>query len=118
MRRRRTPEDRYQYNVRKQQKALEEFAAHEIEWAGDLLTWYRATKKEIPDDEYRGCAFFLNREFLHKPGSLSLLYSVYLKCLQDLPEVTRENAFDLLSYRFKMYAVTLKTGGYDDRNNR
>ena len=117
MRRRRTPEERYQYNVRKQQQALEGFAAHEIEWAGDLLTWYRITKKEIPDDEYRGCAFFLNREYLHKPGSLSLLYSAYQRCLHELPEVTKENAIDLLSYRYRLYAATLRAGGYDGRKD-
>jgi hypothetical protein len=113
MPRRRTVDERYRDNIRKQQRALEEFAAHEIEWAGDLITWYRAIKKDMPDDEYRAVAFFQNREFLNKPGSLSLLYSVYERCWLELPEVTKENAFDLLCYRYKMYAATLKTGGYD-----
>jgi hypothetical protein len=76
--RRRTPEERYKDNIRKQQKTLEEFASHEIEWAGDLITWYRATKREIPDDEYRACAFFINGEYLRKPGSLTLVYSIDL----------------------------------------
>jgi hypothetical protein len=71
--RRRTPEERYKENIRKQQRTLEEFAAHEIEWAGDLLLWYRTKKIDMPDDEYRACAFFLNKEYLHKPGSLTLL---------------------------------------------
>jgi len=113
--RRRTPEDRYKYNVRKQQKTLEEFASHEIEWAGDLLLWYKVNKQEIPDDEYRACAFFLNKEYLNKPGSLTLVYSMYLQCLRELPEVTKENAFDILSFRFKMYAAVLKTGGFDGK---
>ena len=117
MPRRRTPEERYQYNIRKEQRTLEDFAAYEIEWAGDLLTWYRITKKEIPDDEYRGCAFFLNREYLKKPGSLALVYTMYQRCCKELPEVTKENAFDLLSYRFKMYAAVLKSGGYDGRTD-
>jgi len=108
-----TPEERYKYNIRKQQKALEEFAAHEIEWAGDLITWYRLNKMEIPDDEYRACAFFINNEYLRKPGSLSLLYSMYLRCVRELPEVTRETAFDLLAFRYKSYAMVLKKGGYD-----
>jgi hypothetical protein len=109
----RTPEERYKENLSKQKKILEEFAAHEIEWADDLLLWYRAKKREIPDDEYRAVAFFKNREYLHKPGSLTLLYSMRRRMLQELPPATRETAFDLLAYRYHMYAVTLQKGGYD-----
>jgi hypothetical protein len=107
-----TPEERYQYSIRKQQKTLEEFAAHEIEWAGDLMLWYRTKKLEMPDDEYRACAFFQNKEYRNKPGSLTLLYEMYLRCLRELPQVTRENAFDLLRFQFKMYAKVLITGGF------
>jgi len=110
--RRRTLEERYQDNLRKQQKILEEFAAHEIEWADDLLCWYRLRKKEIPDDEYRACAYFINKEFQRKSGSLTLLYKMYLRCLSELPAVTKELAFDLLAYRFKMYAEVLEKGGF------
>ena len=110
--RRRTPEDRYKDNIRKQQRTLEEFAAHEREWANDLFLWYRAKKKEIPEDEYRGCSYFLNKEYLRKPGSLTLLYEMYLRCNKELPEVTRENAFDVLRFQFKAYAKTLEKGGY------
>ena len=109
---RRTPEERYRYNLRNQQKTLEEYAAHEIEWAGDLLYWYRIRKEDIPDDEYRACAFFLNREYLKKPGSLSLMYKTYNRCCDELPDVTRENAFDILRFRYRMYAQVLKTGRY------
>ena len=112
---RRTPEERYKEAIRKQQKTLEEFAAHEIEWAEDLIRWYRLRKEEIPDDEYRACAFFMNKEFLKKPGSLTLLYEMYQRCLNELPEVTKEIAFDLLAYRYKMYAKVLRTGGFDGR---
>ena len=59
-----TPEERYQYNIRKQQKILEEFVAHEIEFADDLMMWYRLKKLEMPDDVYRAFAFFKNREYL------------------------------------------------------
>jgi hypothetical protein len=107
------PELKYRENVRKQRKALEEFAAHEIEWADDLMLWYRLKNEEIPDDEYRACAFFKNQEYLRKPGSLTLLYQMFLRCLGELPDVTRENAFDVLSFRYKTYAKVLKTGGYD-----
>jgi len=67
----------------------------------------------MPDDEYRACAFFQNKEFLRKPGSLTLLYEMFLRCIRELPEVTKELAFDLLAYRFRMYANVLKAGGYD-----
>ncbi len=110
--RRRDPETRYKDAIRRQQKTLEEFAEHEIEWAGDLIMWYRISKREIPNDEYRACAFFINNEYLRKPGSLTLLYQMYLRCNNELPKVTKELAFDLLAYRFKMYAVVLEKGGY------
>jgi len=111
--RRRDPETRYKDAIRKQQKTLEEFAAHEIEWADDLITWYRISKMEMPDDEYRACAFFINGEYLRKPGSLTLLYSMYLRCMRELPNVTKETAFDLLAFRYKVYAKALEEGGFD-----
>ena len=115
--RRRTPEERYKDNVRKQQRKLEEFAEHEIDWAGDLMYWYSLKKIEMPDDEYRACAFFLNKEYVNKPGSLTLLYEMNLRCHKELPHVTKENAFDILCFQFKMYAKVLQTGGYDGQTN-
>jgi hypothetical protein len=115
--RRRTPEERYKENIRKQQRTLEEYAEHEIEWAEHLIYWYKIYKKEMPDDEYRACAFFINKEFLKKPGSLTLLYEMYLRCNRELPSVTKENAFDILRFRYISYAKVLKTGGYDGRTD-
>jgi hypothetical protein len=112
MPKRKTPEERYRDHYRRERRILEEFAAHEIEWADDLLLWYRAKKLDMPDDEYRAAAFFKNREYLRKPGSLTLLYSMYLRCLDELPEPTKEIAFDLLAYRYHVYAVTLEKGGF------
>jgi hypothetical protein len=109
---RRDPERRYRENIRREQKALEEFAGREIEFADDLLLWYKIRKREIPDDEYRAVVFFKNREYLEKPGSLTLLYTVYGRLLRELPEATKETAFDLLGYRYKVYAMTLEKGGY------
>jgi hypothetical protein len=109
---RRTPEERYKEKLFRQKKILEEFANHEIEWADDLLRWYRAKKREIPDDEYRAVVFFKNKEYLRKPGSLTLLYSMYRRMLEELPPATREIAFNLLAYRFHVYAVTLEKGGF------
>jgi hypothetical protein len=113
MPKRRTPEERYKEHICKQQIILEEFAAHEIEWAGDLLMWYRIKKLEIPDDEYRAVAFFKNREYLEKPGSLTLLYEMYKRICKELrPLETKENGFDLLCYRYRVYAITLEKGGF------
>jgi hypothetical protein len=112
MPKRRTPEERYRRNIQKQHRKLEDFAAHEIEWANDLMLWYKCKKQDIPDDEYRACAFFQNKEFLLKPGSLTLLYELHLRFHKELPQVTKENAFDILSFQFKMYAKVLKAGGF------
>jgi hypothetical protein len=112
MAKRRTPEERYKENLRKQQEILEEFAAHEIAWADDLLLWYRVKKLDMPDEEYRAAAFFKNREYLRKPGSLTLLYEMYRQMNKELPEATKENAFYLMAYRYKVYAKTLEKGGY------
>jgi len=110
--RRRTPQERYEFSLNKQKKKLEEFADHETQWANDLLYWYKLNDLDIPDDQYRACAFFINKEFQRKAGSLTLLYETSERCIMELPKVTRENAFDLLSYRFKLYAKTLEAGGF------
>jgi hypothetical protein len=110
--RRRDPESRYRERVRHEQKTLEEYAAHESEFAGNLLTWFSVKHLEPGDEEYRGICFFRNREFISKPGSLTLLYAGYKNLMNSLPEITRENAFDVLRYRFKLYAHVLRKGGY------
>jgi len=109
---RRTPEERYKDSIRKQQKILEDYAEYEYEWSGDLLRWYELKNLDIPDDEYRACAFFLNREYRNKPGSLTLLYQMYLRCGTELPDVTKENAFDILRFKYRMYAKVLEKGNY------
>jgi len=110
--RRKTAEERYQENFRKQQKILDDFAEYEFEWAGDLIKWYGAKKLDMPEEEYRACAFFTNREYRKKLGSLTLLHQMHVRCNEELPEATRENAFDILRFKFRMYAEVLKKGGY------
>jgi hypothetical protein len=109
---RRTLEEKYKYNIRKQEKTLEDYSEHEFEWAEHLIKWYQWKKEDMPDDEYRACAFFINREYKNKPGSLTLLYQMFVRCYKELPDVTKENAFDILRFRFKMYTKTLEKGGY------
>jgi hypothetical protein len=111
--RRRTPEDRYNDNIRKQQYTLEDFAKHKTEWAEHLLLWYKLRNEDIPDDEYRACAFFINKEYRNKRGSLTLLYQMQKRCMNDRPKVTKENAFDILRYEYRMFAKVLQTGGFD-----
>jgi hypothetical protein len=110
--RRLKPEERYNLNLEKQKNKLEEFAAHETEWADDLILWYKVKKIDMPADEYRACAFFINKEYVNKPGALTLLYKVYLLFIQEMSNVTRENAFDLLRYQFRLYFKALVKGGY------
>jgi hypothetical protein len=37
---------------------------------------------------------------------------MYQRCLEELPPPTKEIAFDLVSYRYKVYAITLEKGGF------
>lgn len=109
---RRTIEERYKDNIQKQKDKLDDFIAHETEWANDLILWYRLKKIEMPEEEYRGCAYFINKEFLNKKGSLILLYQAHLSCEKELPKCTKENAFNLVRYKYKLYAHVLERGGY------
>jgi hypothetical protein len=74
--------------------------------------WYRAREEEMPDDEYRAVAFFKNNEYLRKPGSLTMCYLLYQQMMHELPVPTRENAFYLVAYRYKLYAQALEKGGF------
>jgi len=109
---RKTAEERYKDRIRKQEKILIDFAEYEFEWAGDLMLWYSAKKLDIPLDEYRACMFFRNREHRNKPGSLTLLYEMYVRCNNELTDVPKELGFDLLRFKYKMYAKVLEIGGY------
>jgi hypothetical protein len=111
--RKRDPETRYRELIQKQKKILEEYTASETEYAEHLLLWYKVKKLEMPDDEYRAVAFFRNKEYQWKRGALTLLYSMFERCMKELPKPDREIAFDLLAYRFKLYALTLEKGGYN-----
>jgi hypothetical protein len=107
--------ERYKDHYRKEQKILDEYADSERDWAENLFLWYKVRKEEIPDDEYRAAAFFINKEYLGKAGSLTLLYSMFRRLNKELPHATKENSFYLLAYRFKIYAQTLVKGGFDGK---
>ena len=109
---RRNTEQRYQDGINQQKRKLDDFIAHETEWAEHLLLWFRLKKLDMPDDEYRGCAFFINKEYLKKHGSLNLMYHTHLSCENNYVNVTRENAFDMVRYKYKTYAHVLSKGGF------
>jgi hypothetical protein len=112
VKRRPSPEERYKQSLRKQQKVLDDFSSHEREWAEDLIYWYQLRKEEMADDEYRGAAYFINKEYERKTGSLTMLYRLYNQMLGELPKPTKELAFDLLAFRFAKYGNALINGGY------
>ena len=114
MAKRRNVEQRYQDGINQQKKKLDEFINHETEWAEHLLLWYRIKKIDMPYEEYRGCSFFVNKEYLNKKGSIHYLYETHLRCEVELPESTKETAVDLMKYKYKMYAHVLSKGGYDN----
>jgi hypothetical protein len=107
-----SPEEKYLYSLRKQREALVSFAADEELNAGLLLSYYRQKGRDMPDDIYRASAFFINREYQRKPGSLFLLYRTKEKLQKEFTEITKENAADVLCYRYQMYAAMLREGGY------
>jgi len=109
---RNTIEEKYKFMTRRQQKTLEDYAEREFEWAKDLMLWYNIKKLEMPEDEYRACAFFINREYRKKPMSLTSLYQMYVRCNTELHDVERENAFDILRFKYKMYAKVIEKGGF------
>jgi hypothetical protein len=104
---RRDAEQRYQDALNKQKRILYDFIAHETEWADHLMLWYRVKKLDMPEDEYRGCAYFLNKEYRNKKGSIIYLYEANLRCETELPDCTKETAFDLVRYKYKVYAHVL-----------
>jgi hypothetical protein len=105
-------EERYQYRIRSQIEALDEFARSETQMAEYLVGRYRRNKSDMPLEEYRGAAYFINSEFNVKGGSLFLLYDIKERLEKELPAITSETVFDHISYRFKVYGNALQTGGY------
>jgi hypothetical protein len=112
MGKRRDWEGVYFDRVRKEREALLEFAERGREDAEMLFAVYRARKADMPDAEYRPAAFFMNKEYLLKPGSLFLLYDTAQRLGQELPPATKETAVELLRYRFEVYSRILDEGGF------
>lgn len=107
-----TPEEKYLYSLKKQRETLGAFAADEELNSEMLLLYYKQKGRDMPDDVYRSCAFFINSEYRRKPGSLFLLYQTREKLQKEFTEITKENAVDVLCYRYRMYAAMLREGGF------
>jgi hypothetical protein len=43
---------------------------------------------------------------------------MHLRCSRELPNATKENAFDILCFKYKMFAKVLESGGYDGQPDR
>lgn len=80
--------------------------------AQTILDIFRQKKQWPPDDVYRGLAYFINREWQKKSGSLYLLYNAKQRVQADMPPVEKETAFDQACYFFKMYCVILTKEGF------
>jgi len=106
------PETRLRENLRHEIAALEAFIREERETALNLLDWFRASRCDMPDDEYRAVVFIRNEEFRTKLGSLTLLYETRKRVYAELPRTTKETAIDITRFRFKVYSAVLMKGGY------
>jgi hypothetical protein len=102
----------YYERLKNQREALERFADDTADEAEALAGVYRRRKKDMPDDEYRSCAFFMNREYRNKNGSLFLLYRTKEKLKTELPSATDAAALDRIRYQFRVFTQMLAEGKY------
>jgi len=85
----RNVDERYDYVYRKQERLLGEFADEKKMLAETLIYLCKCGCKDMPDDVYRACAFFINGEYNAKPGSLWLLYQAAQRLLKEIEDVPR-----------------------------
>jgi hypothetical protein len=105
-------EERFLFGMRNVQRALDEFAGRQREHAEYLMAFYRRRKLDMPFDVYRAAAFFLNREYLNKSGSLYLLYQADERLQKELPPPSIENIVERVAYIFAVFGRTLEEAGY------
>jgi hypothetical protein len=94
---------------------LEQYANDKKLFAESLLDIYRMSGREVPDDIYRACIFFMNSEYMGKPGSLWLLYRASERFQKENVSTPKERCLDKLCYEFQLLAETLEQGGFNDR---
>ncbi|GHU44090.1 hypothetical protein FACS1894190_15170 [Spirochaetia bacterium] len=107
-----TSEEKYNYLIRQQRKQAEEFIENEEFETDYIFSKYRHSGIEMPLDIYRACAFFLNKEYKMKLGSIALLIQTKEHLIKELPEVTKENCFDQICYKYQVYSKVLEQGGF------
>jgi hypothetical protein len=104
--------DKYFFKTRKERTALSDFLNEETVMANTVLNICKSKHIEIPDDVYRGLAYFINEEWEQKGGSLYLLFETKKGVQKEMPLVTKETALDQMCYFFKMYSAVLAKEGY------
>jgi hypothetical protein len=104
--------EKYLFKTRKERTVLSEFLNEETEMAYTVLNLFKDKHFEMPDDVYRGLAYFINEEWKQKGGSLCLLYETKKHIQKEMPPVTKETALDQVCYFFKMYCAVLTKEGY------
>jgi hypothetical protein len=110
--RKRNYENIYRENIRLQRKELKSFIDRCTSDADDLICLYKCEKADMPDDEYRSAAFFLNKEYEKKVLALLELYKLQKKLYAELPKTTKENCLVKLQFKFKVFSEALKEGGF------
>jgi hypothetical protein len=112
MRKRISDEARYLYRVRLEQQEITEFIENEELETNYLVSKYKRIGVDMPFEIYRTCAFFLNKEYKMKLGSLSLLMQTNENLKMEMPETTKENCIEQIYYKYKMYSKVLEQGDY------
>jgi hypothetical protein len=112
MRKRAGAKEKFLYGMRNVQKTLDEFEENQRADADNLLYIYKYNKQDMPLDVYRSVAFFMNREYKNKSGSLYLLYQANERLRKEMPKATKENIVEHIAYRFKVYTQVLEEAGY------
>jgi hypothetical protein len=106
------PAEKHRFKTRKERKILSDFLKEETIMAQAVMNRFRQRRIDLPDDVYRGLAYFINEEWATKAGSLCLLYETKRRVQADMPPVTKENAIDQVCYVFKMYCAVLAKEGF------
>jgi hypothetical protein len=104
--------ERYLFKTRKERRILTEFLQDETTMAQVVLDLFKSKHLDPPDDVYRGVAYFINREWEKKAGSLYLLYEAKKRVQEEMPPVVKETAFDQVCYFFKIYCAVLAKEGF------
>ncbi|MFP3040295.1 hypothetical protein LQZ19_00590 [Treponema primitia] len=99
------PTEKHRFKTRKERRILSDFLTEETIMAKAVMNMFRQKHIHLPDDVYRGLAYFINEEWAAKAGSLFFLYETKRRVQANMPPVTKETALDQMCYFFKMYCA-------------